>query len=465
MDLDGETMFNFILDLVSGMRFLHAHQPPLIHADLKSHNCLVDNLYRLKVADFGLATTKIDQVNAGTILWMAPEVLKGEPVSPASDVYSAAIVLFEIVSRREPYDVDTDMADLVKDVIKRKRRPAIPPTCPAEISVIIQECWTADADRRPTFKELDRRLASMDETLITQAQRRQSTAVRTTGSDRLLEEVFPKHVAEALKAGKKVEPQHYDSVTIFFSDIVGFTDISGSLPPEEVMDMLDRLYTRLDGLVDRYDLFKVETIGDAFMCVANLHKEQHDDHVKRIAQFSMDAIAAANETPISLTDDSLGNINIRVGFHTGPVVANVVGSKNPRYCLFGDTVNVSSRMESNSEKNRIHLSDTATKLLRKQAPELELESRGLTHIKGKGKMHTSFLVAHENRDNKARRRSSNHGPEVRFAMPINSTRASTARILGRSTPAPSNRGSDLQALDDSSSAFLEDHDHSAISML
>eukprot|EP00730_Choanoeca_flexa_P007612 TRINITY_DN12358_c1_g3_i11.p4 TRINITY_DN12358_c1_g3~~TRINITY_DN12358_c1_g3_i11.p4 ORF type:complete len:101 (+),score=8.60 TRINITY_DN12358_c1_g3_i11:4175-4477(+) len=74
MDLDGETMFNFILDLVSGMRFLHANQPPLIHADLKSYNCLVDNLYRLKVADFGLATTKDNQVNSGTVFRMAPEV-------------------------------------------------------------------------------------------------------------------------------------------------------------------------------------------------------------------------------------------------------------------------------------------------------------------------------------------------------------------------------------------------------
>eukprot|EP00045_Choanoeca_perplexa_P014586 m.173005 g.173005 ORF g.173005 m.173005 type:complete len:1101 (-) comp16727_c0_seq5:310-3612(-) len=430
LQLEGDVIFNFITDLVSGMHFLHAHKPALVHADLKSQNCLVDNLYRLKVADFGLSTTNQESVNAGTICWMAPEVLLGEPVTTASDVYSAGVVIYEIVSRKEPYPDYKDVNELVKDISKRKRRPILPHDCAPEVAGIVTECWNTDPDWRPGFKELNRRFMSMDSTVVTQAQ----TKVVKTGSDRLLEQVFPKHVADALKAGKKVEPQQFESVTIFFSDIVGFTDISGSLPPEEVMDMLDRLYTKLDELSDKYDLFKVETIGDAFMCVSNLHKEQHDDHVKRIALFSMDAIEAANSTPISLTDAGLGNIQIRVGFHTGPVVANVVGSKNPRYCLFGDTVNVSSRMESNSEKNRIHLSDTSTKLLRKQAPELRLESRGLTHIKGKGKMRTSFLVEHEMKGRQA-------GPTtfapsgVKFALASASTSARPSRVSSTWQPA------------------------------
>eukprot|EP00045_Choanoeca_perplexa_P014587 m.173036 g.173036 ORF g.173036 m.173036 type:complete len:549 (-) comp16727_c0_seq7:47-1693(-) len=394
LQLEGDVIFNFITDLVSGMHFLHAHKPALVHADLKSQNCLVDNLYRLKVADFGLSTTNQESVNAGTICWMAPEVLLGEPVTTASDVYSAGVVIYEIVSRKEPYPDYKDVNELVKDISKRKRRPILPHDCAPEVAGIVTECWNTDPDWRPGFKELNRRFMSMDSTVVTQAQ----TKVVKTGSDRLLEQVFPKHVADALKAGKKVEPQQFESVTIFFSDIVGFTDISGSLPPEEVMDMLDRLYTKLDELSDKYDLFKVETIGDAFMCVSNLHKEQPDDHVKRIALFAMDAVRAANETPISKTQPELGCISLRIGFHTGPVVANVVGSKNPRYCLFGDTVNVASRMESNSEKNRIHMSDSSTKLLRAQAPHLRIENRGLTTIKGKGKMATSFLVDHEEPD-------------------------------------------------------------------
>lgn len=108
--------------------------------------------------------------------------------------------------------------------------------------------------------------------------------------------------------------------------------------------MLDRLYSKFDTLSHTHDIFKVETIGDAYMAVTNLVKDQEQDHVARIARFAVDAIAAANNTLIDTEDPGRGSVNIRVGFHSGPVVADVVGSRNPRYCLFGDTVNTASRM-------------------------------------------------------------------------------------------------------------------------
>ena len=119
----------------------------------------------------------------------------------------------------------------------------------------------------------------------------------------------------------------------------------------------------------------------AYMAVTNLVKEQPDDHAKRIAEFAVDAIAAANCTPIDMDDPDRGCVDIRVGFHSGPVVADVVGTRNPRYCLFGDSVNVASRMESNSQPGRIHCSKASAEILMKQLPEMPLTARGEIEIK------------------------------------------------------------------------------------
>jgi len=135
------------------------------------------------------------------------------------------------------------------------------------------------------------------------------------------------------------------------------------------------------------------------MAVTNLVENQHDDHALRIAEFALDAIAGAAATPIDVDNLSLGNITIRVGFHCGAVVASVVGTRNPRYCLFGDTVNTSSRMESNSVPGEVHCSEAAAKILVQQihkakqvrAVDLILVSRGVMKIKGKGPMATFFV--------------------------------------------------------------------------
>jgi len=237
--------------------------------------------------------------------------------------------------------------------------------------------------------EVDLDLATARNNFVQQNLNKELTA-KLSKTDELLYSVFPKHIADALRNGQKVAPENHDMVTIFFSDIVGFTDISAKLDPLKISDMLDRLYNSFDALSDYHDVFKVETIGDAYMAVTNLTKEQ-PDHCKRITEFAVDAIRVANQTLIDADKPSMGFVNIRVGFHSGSVVSNVVGSRNPRYCLFGDTVNTASRMESNSEKNRINCSETSASLLRQQSPRVRIFPRGVIDVKGKGEMNTFWV--------------------------------------------------------------------------
>lgn len=210
-------------------------------------------------------------------------------------------------------------------------------------------------------------------------------------NDLLLRDIFPPHIADALREGRKVEQEKHECVTIFFSDIVGFSAISRDLTPDGVADMLDRLYSRFDELTRLHDIFKMETIGDAYMAAANLVKDQSASHVRRIADFAIDAIKVANRTQIDMDDPSKGCVEIRVGFHSGPVTSGVVGTRLPKYGIFGDSVNVASRMESNSEPNRIHISDVSARLLARQAPGMPIVSRGIIDVKGIGQMQTFWV--------------------------------------------------------------------------
>ncbi|CAB9519143.1 Receptor-type guanylate cyclase gcy [Seminavis robusta] len=398
MFIEKEMLLSILKDIASGCRFLHSADPPVLHGDLKAGNILVDGKWRAKVSDFGLSHRR-DTEATGTPFFMAPELLRKESLNTKeSDVYSFGILLFEAVSREDPYveDEEEDVSDILRQIADPhiNKRPSAPADCPQQLGSMMCDCIVADPTERPTFEELDKRLQRIDVRKMKENGFRGSASRQSYGRDRTtvsLFDIFPKHIAEALRDGREVKPEHRDMVTIFFSDIVGFTDISATLEPRKVASMLDRFYHKLDSLSNMHDVFKVETIGDAYMAVTNLVKDQPDDHATRIAEFSVDAIMAAHETLIDLEHPELGHLNIRCGFHSGPVVADVVGSRNPRYCLFGDTVNTSSRMESNSKRNRIHCSEASALQLEKEGATVPVTSRGIIKVKGKGKMKTFWV--------------------------------------------------------------------------
>uniref|UniRef100_A0A3B5KFI8 guanylate cyclase n=1 Tax=Takifugu rubripes TaxID=31033 RepID=A0A3B5KFI8_TAKRU len=209
----------------------------------------------------------------------------------------------------------------------------------------------------------------------------------------LLHQMLPKSVAKQLRQQKHVEAESYEKVTIFFSDIVGFTSISASCSPLQVVELLNNLYMCFDTRIDSYDVYKVETIGDAYMVVSGLPERNGDSHADEIAKMALDLVASVRQ--VSIPHMPHHRLQLRAGIHTGPCVAGIVGYKMPRYCLFGDTVNTASRMESTSLPQRIHTSsETYVALSRDDAYELQL--RGEIEVKGKGTMKTYWLVGHKN---------------------------------------------------------------------
>ena len=145
---------------------------------------------------------------------------------------------------------------------------------------------------------------------------------------------MPQEVIQQIKSGQSTEAQEYESVTIFFSDIANFTVLSSKTSTKDMLSTLNKLWIEYDAIARKWGLYKVETIGDAYVGVCNLVKKQEADHAKRIAEFAMDTLKAASDTQILPEDGSMGTVRIRVGIHCGPIVARVVGSRNPRYCVF-----------------------------------------------------------------------------------------------------------------------------------
>ncbi|TRY92055.1 hypothetical protein DNTS_034077 [Danionella cerebrum] len=206
-------------------------------------------------------------------------------------------------------------------------------------------------------------------------------------SEKLLYAMLPTHVANQLKEGKRVEAGEFKICTILFSDVVTFTNICAACEPIQIVNMLNAMYSRFDRLTSIHNVYKVETIGDAYMVVGGVPVPT-ETHAERVANFALGMRIAAREVTNPITGDS---IQIRVGLHTGPVLAGVVGEKMPRYCLFGDTVNTASRMESHGVPDHIHVSPFTYSVL-KDKRIFEIMERGEIEVKGKGLMRTYFLL-------------------------------------------------------------------------
>ncbi|KAH9504637.1 Nitrogen permease reactivator protein [Bulinus truncatus] len=366
----------------------YLHKSPLrVHGRLTSEVCMIDSRFSVKVGFYGLTTiydyiklSNQDQSCVKDQLWVAPEMLRhgGKPTQQG-DVYSLAIIISEMLTREEPYSNDHDNLP-IKEIIERVTSCEAPPFRPTVTSspdllvmdTLMRRCWEDEPEKRPAVSSIvsivDKLMAKVNKSgglvdnLLQRLEKYSSDLEKIVDekvdelknekekSEELLKQMLPASVVERLKSGLGVEPEFYDCVTIYFSDIVEFTVICSLLAPVQIISLLNDLYSCFDQVLGNFDVYKVETIGDAYMVVSGLPARNGNEHARQIAQMSLFLLTSVSN--FTHNDLPQKKVKLRIGLNSGPVCAGVVGLKMPRYCLFGDAVNTASRMESSGAGQR-----------------------------------------------------------------------------------------------------------------
>jgi guanylate cyclase len=207
-------------------------------------------------------------------------------------------------------------------------------------------------------------------------------------SEALLLNILPEPIAERLKAGEAVIADEYSEVTILFADIVGFTKLAARTKPQELVNLLNQLFSAFDRLTRRHGLEKIKTIGDAYMVVGGLPVSQ-SDHATEIAEMALEMHAETARLGQELGEP----LGLRIGIDSGPVVAGVIGEQKFAYDLWGDAVNTASRMESHGIADHTQLTESVYQRLKEN---YLCEKRGTINVKGKNEMTTYFLTGKRN---------------------------------------------------------------------
>lgn len=205
-------------------------------------------------------------------------------------------------------------------------------------------------------------------------------------SEMLLLNILPEETAMELREKGRVEAKKFDSVTVLFTDFKDFTISAGTVAPEQLVESIDFYFKEFDAITSKYDLEKIKTIGDSYMCAGGL-PSINIDHAKRVTMAAREMIQVVQKEAMAQNDRL--HFEVRIGIHTGPVVAGIVGNKKWQYDIWGDTVNIASRMESNSLPGRINLSETTYQEIR---TEFQCDYRGAIDVKNRGALKMYFLA-------------------------------------------------------------------------
>ncbi|KAF8371116.1 hypothetical protein PRIPAC_77545 [Pristionchus pacificus] len=448
IDMDNKFHGAFIRDIVGGLEYLHA-SPVGYHGSLTPWSCLIDRNWMVKLTDYGVAEpierweknqwitvdelkSDDDKSNAKqktSALYDAPEMLKMRENNKVrrmdqdwqrqssnrrqlGDVYAFGMIMYEIIFRALPFPDTQDVTELI-DAVKdgsRVIKPSIQDhkLIHMDLAALVQDCWNTTPEMRPSLRRIKLNVETylkVKGSLVDQMMRMmeqyannlEKLVKERTGmleeanirADKLLSQLLPAYVARELKEGKPVPPKTFTSATVMFSDIVGFGDMCRDATAAEIVNLLNSVFNGFDEFIARREAYKVETIGDAYMFVSGVPEENGFRHLDSICSIAMDIHSFLHE--FRAPHSSTLRVRCRLGVCSGPVAAAVVGLNAPRYCLFGDTVNMASRMESTGEAEKTQIAESTKLMLDKHYPDFITKERGQVQVKGKGLCTTYWL--------------------------------------------------------------------------
>jgi len=240
---------------------------------------------------------------------------------------------------------------------------------------------------QPRLLELVSAVATQLGALIQRKQAEESLRLQQKQTERLLLNILPKPIADRLQKEQKLIADHFDEVSVLFADLVGFTEFSARKTPTQLVEILNGIFCDFDRLSESHGLEKIKTIGDAYMVVGGLPTPR-GDHGRAIALLALEMQSALTQFNLKIGE----SFQLRIGIHSGSVVAGIIGISKFSYDLWGDTVNVASRMESNGMPGKIQVTGATYERLKEQ---FIFEERGIIEVKGKGKMLTYWLIGEE----------------------------------------------------------------------
>ena len=301
--------------------------------------------------------TRVDTIEA-----LAPVVaLRNDIILWASLIFAAMVAVSLILTRAIVRPVNR-LADAAHRLADGDLKAKVPVESSDELGLLSR-----------TFNEMVTSIREKTETI----------ELRNRENERLLLSILPRPIAERLKAGENSIADSFAEVSVLFADLVGFTKLSSNIPPTELVELLNQLFTKFDEAAERNGVEKIKTIGDAYMAVAGL-PTPYPDHARRIVDLALDML-----DEIEAFNSRYGvELALRIGVNSGPVVAGVIGSSKFIYDLWGDTVNVASRMESHGVPGMIQVTRAVYDEL---SGMHDFSERGLIEVKGKGSVETWLL--------------------------------------------------------------------------